>query len=180
MIRGREVTRLRKLAAALVVLALVAAGCGDDDTGAGGTPPDPHGLSALPMPETEADIRAVLAAMPGEIDGNPRGTRPDYDLILSYGEANSIVALPMEGATASLAEDLARFELEDGAVVEGSGLSPSSSLVWVQGSFRDGDGAAVVFIMVWGEPDGDWAFNVSAESAEIRDAIVAAFVTALG
>ena len=170
---------MRRLTAVIVLLALVAVGCGDDDSGGAAGSPDPYGLSSLAMPADEAEVLGVLAAMPAEIDGNPRGTFPGDDLFLSYGDLNSIVALPMAGAPEPLAEDLARFELEEGAAVEGSGLDPSGDLVWVRGSFADEGGAGLVFIMVWGEPDGDWAFNVSAASAEMRDAIVEAFVAAL-
>jgi hypothetical protein len=168
---------VRKLMALVVAVFLLTAACGDDDGGADSGAP--LGLSGVSMPGDEAAVRSLLAKMPAEIDGNPRGTVPDYDLLLTYGEFNSIVALPMEGAD-PLAQDLARFELEPGAVVEGSGLDASADLVWVQGSFADEGGAGLVFIMVWGEPVGDWAFNVSAESAETRDAIVEAFVAGLG
>jgi hypothetical protein len=62
---------------------------------------------------------------------------------------------------------------------ERSQLDAASGLIWLVGSFVDQGGAGTVHVAVWGEPDGTWAFHVNAESAEMRDALVHAFVAAV-
>lgn len=169
----------------VLVLALVglsATGCGGDESPNQANIDDPYGLSTVVMPASEPDVLAVLGAMPAEISGTAQTVGDDYALSVHYGDLNSIVAIPLsEGGSSAenLAEDLSRFEAEEGAVVEASQLDPAAELVWLTGSFPDQGGAGVVYLAVWGEPDGPWAFNVSAETPDMRDAMVRSFADAV-
>jgi hypothetical protein len=174
---------MRLLLSIVFLVAFAVAGCGDDDTSAE-SGDDPFDLSTVGMPRSDLEILQILDSMPDQISGLPFSPRNDYDLVRQYGDLNTIVAIPFptDGGSAapeSLAEDLSQFELEAGAVVEGSQLNPASDLVWLTGWFTDQGGAGVVYIAVWGEPAGNWAFNVSAETPEMREAIVRAFVEAV-
>ena len=166
---------MRRAIALLSVLLIAAvAGCGDDD--AGQTTP-PYGLT-LDQPGTAEDILATLASMPAEVSGLSR-SQGEHPFILQYGDSNSIVAIPLVAGDAPLAEDLGRFQLEPGAQVEDIQLG-GSDLVWLVGSFPDGGGAGTVYLAVWGHPNGEWAFNVSAASPAVRDEIARAFADAAG
>ncbi len=118
--------------------------------------------------------------MPGEIDGIPASTEADFELIRRYGDLNTIVAFPFSDGPAALAADLSRFQFEESAVVEGSQLEPDGGTLWVMGSFADEGGAGVVHLLVWSAPGAEWVFNVSTETAEMREAIVTGFVEAVG
>jgi hypothetical protein len=170
---------MQRLVAAMVLLVLSGAGCGgSEEAGSSG---DPYGLTELEMPAAESEIFEVLESLPRQISGIPQRPGPENVLAVLYGDRNSISAIPfpLSGSTGeSIAEDLAQFESEAGAVVELRSLDAASELVWLTGSFTD-QGGGLVYLAVWGEPDGAWAFNVSAESPELRDAIARAFVDAL-
>jgi hypothetical protein len=143
---------------------------------------DTFGLLSVVLPGSESEILQVLEAMPEEISGFPRETGADSELILFYGSLNSIGAIRFspEGRSdpESLAEDLDRLQAESSAIIdfERSQLDVAAGLIWLVGSFTDQGGAGIVHVAVWGEPDGTWAFHVNAESAEMRDALVHAFV----
>lgn len=165
----------------VVVLLAVSAGAGCGGGNDAGAPGDPYGLSDLEMPATEAEIVATLERLPRQVSGVPQREGPQDLLAVLYGDRSSISAIPFplaRSAGETIAEDLAQFENEAGAVVERRHLDPASDLVWLTGSFTD-QGGGIVHLAVWGEPDGDWAFNVSAESAALRDAIALAFAEAL-
>jgi hypothetical protein len=169
---------MRRLLSILILVAIT--GCGGD--GAESTPavPDPYGLASLVLPGSEQEILGVLEAMPTEISGFAKAAG-DSGLLVAYGGLNTLVAIPFPaGGGISLAEDLSRFPSEPGASVETSQLDPASDMLWMVGSFTDQGGAGVVYVAVWGAPDGDWAFNASAETPEMRDALVRAFVEAIG
>jgi hypothetical protein len=170
---------MRRLVLLVVLVAAGIAGCGDDDGSSGVAPPAPYGLSSVTLPDTDGEMIDVFAAMPSEISGLLRVPDPDYGLALQYGDLSTIVAFPFGDEAVTLAEDLARFRSEPGASVEGSQLDEGKGLVWVQGSFTDDGGAALVHLLVWGSPDSDWVFNVSAESPAMREAITRAFVEAV-
>jgi hypothetical protein len=164
-----------------VLLALLVAGCGDDDGGSDATSGgDPFGLSSLDLPSGDAEVLRVFENMPEEISGVPRESGGEPGLLLFYGSMGTIVAFsfsPNESGE-TLAEDLSQFEDETDAVVEASQLDPDSGVLWLMGSFTDSEGG-VVHLAVWGEPDGASVFNVSAQSQEMRDAIVRSFVEAV-
>lgn len=174
-------TRRRLRRSSILILALLAAtatGCDGGDGSSSAADEDLLGLSSVPLPGTEAEIGALLEALPTTISGFSRTV--ESGLAVRYGTFTSIVAIPfpVEGGADSLADDLARFEAEPGAVVEASQLDPAAPVLWLTGSFPDPGGAGQVHLAVWGAPDGDWAFNVSAATAQMRDAVVRAFVEA--
>ena len=51
-------------------------------------------------------------------------------------------------------------------------------MVWLFGTFQDQGGAGKVQVAIWGEPDGEWLFSVNAQTPEMREALVRAFVDA--
>jgi hypothetical protein len=161
-----------------IVMMVMLAGCGGEEAEPDPAVPDPYGLASLTLPSSQQEVRGVLEAMPAEISGFAKAA-DDVELIVAYGGLNTLVAIPFPaGGSVSLAEDLSRFPSEPGASVETSQLDPDSGMLWMVGSFTDQGGAGVVHIAVWGEPDGDWAFNASAETSEMRDTLVRAFVQA--
>jgi len=170
---------MQRLVVVFLLVVSAGAGCaGGSDTGA---PGDPYGLSELEMPATDAEILVALERLPRQISGVPQRQGPDDVPAVLYGDRSSISAIPFpleRSAGESIAEDLAQFENEAGAVVDRRHLDPASDLVWLTGSFTDQSGG-IVHLAVWGEPNGDWAFNVSAESPDLRDAIARAFAEAL-
>jgi hypothetical protein len=165
----------------LALILVVAAGCGgdaeDDDA------EDRFGLEALDLPALEAEIAAVFAAMPDEVLGVPRTAGGPGEFAAVYG-ISGVVAIPFGTETSpepeTLVEDLSQFDLEPSSTLEASNLDPGAEVVWLLGSFSDGGGAGVVYIAVWGEPQGGWAFNASGDSVEMRNALVEAFVAAAG
>jgi hypothetical protein len=65
-----EVARMRRLVALMLVGVLVV-GCGDAPRAELSSEP-PWGLTSIDMPETEADVVAVMKALPDEIGGLAR------------------------------------------------------------------------------------------------------------
>jgi hypothetical protein len=163
----------RAVAIALLVL-VAAAGCGDDDS----AEPEsaPLGLGTVALPGSGPDIAAAFQRMPDEVGGFPAGAGTDFELIRRYGDLSTIVAFPFEEGAEALAADLSRFQFEEGATVESSQLDPDRGTLWVMGTFSDQGGAGLVHLLVWADPDAGWVFNVSTQTAEMREGIVRAFV----
>jgi hypothetical protein len=133
----------------------------------------PVGLSAEDLPATMAEVQAVFAAMPDEIDGVPREPA-EYGFEARYGAFNGVVAV--ETAPGEGSESMAFFEDAPGAEIEASQLDPAAPLLWMFASFEDEGGAGSVQMAQWCEPEGSWIFAVNAETAAMRDVMVAAFV----
>lgn len=133
----------------------------------------PLGLSAEDMPATMAEVQAVFAAMPDEIDGVSREPT-EYAFEARYGVFNGVVAI--ETAPGEGSESMAFFEDVPNAEIEASQLDPAAPLLWMFASFEDEGGAGSVQMAQWCEPEGSWIFAVNAETAAMRDAMVTTFV----
>lgn len=134
------------------------------------------------MPPDIATAVAVFAAMPDELDGRARES-VDYELAARY-EATGIQAVQLlDGPGAAekmMADNVARFTDVPGGAIEASQRDPAEGLLYMVGSFTDEGQAGVVHVAAWCEPDGAFFFSVDADSPEMRDAVIAAFVAASG
>ncbi len=178
---------LGALAAALVSLA---SACGAEEPTLSEAPP--WGLETVALAESAEAVRAVVAALPESVADRSRMSRgSEYGWIyVADGEADTFVgAVPRENVegfepsmtAAGYLERLARsFEADgfEGAEVEieARSLDPEKPLVFlVWRSTLDGGPWYAAF---WAAPEGRWLFSVSADSPELREALVAAFVEA--
>ena len=156
----------------------------------------PGELAAVNWPDSEEDVRALLAQLPGEIDGYAR--TPQYDLttferiLIGYGEdtrlnpdGTALLQIQAIDATSgdffppnwraqhivmTLAQGRALEQGQDGdlfwAYVE-TDVTPTGSTQ-----------SYTLRSLTWGERDGEWIFSVNADSREGVDALVAALVAA--
>ncbi|MGA1525425.1 MAG: 6-pyruvoyl trahydropterin synthase family protein, partial [Planctomycetota bacterium] len=122
------------------------------------TPLDRHGL-VINFKEIKPIIREVVdeldeyVLIPGQHPVLTCEPRDDGLYDIRYGDRRYLIPidevrlLPISNSSAeNLAEDLSRFEAEEGAVVEASQLDPAAELVWLTGSFPDQGGAGVVYL----------------------------------
>lgn len=181
----------RLLVLILVVFSVVSGGCGSDeadqatsDSGAGEAADEPttegapFGIESMDLPDTEAEVAALFEAMPAEIEGQPR--LEDSGLFARYGGELNVVSagLASDFDTGAVMASLSSFEDETDAEIEDNELDPDAAVVWMFGTFQDQGGAGQVHVAIWGEPDGEWLFAVNAETPEMREALVRAFVDA--
>ena len=178
---------LGALAAALVSLA---SACGAEEPVSSEAPP--WGLETVALADGAEAVRAVVASLPESVAGRSRLSRgSDYGWIyVADGEADTFVgAVPRENVegfepsmtAAGYLERLARSFEADGfegaeVEVEARSLDPEKPLVFlVWRSTLDG---RPWYAASWAAPEGRWLFSVSADSPELREALVAAFVEA--
>ena len=180
---------LGAVAAALVSLA---AACGGEEP----APPEapPWGLGAVVLPRDEASLRALAEALPAEIAGRALADR-EFLTGARYGARYTapgkpdtfVGAVPRENVegfepsmtAAGYLERLARsFEAGgfEGAEVEieARSLDPEKPLVFLL--WRSTLDGGPWYAASWAAPEGRWLFSVSADSPELREALVAAFV----
>jgi hypothetical protein len=170
----------------LIVLLLVftAGACGGD--GQSNDAP-PWGLDGVDMPDTEAQVAAVFAALPEEIVGRTRlGDEPTHFGYIDEGSGSfwTIQADPWELQQAlhmpgvDSPADWVTF-LASGrsaVVVEASAVDPVGDLMWVATNVPSQEHMLDFW---WAAPDGSWLFFVEGDSVG-RQALVEAFVTAAG
>jgi hypothetical protein len=180
---------IRLVVVAQVLLGLPLAACDQN-----ASPPPPWGLDAVTQPSDEVSVTRVLEAMPTAVAGRERAASSD-PFRVSYGERGhaGLRALPLgEAAEAegfpATAGDYLRTLADSGEVeIETQRLDPRSGLVYVVGTTTvstEVPGGATInetteFLIGWGEPDSEWLFAISADSPEIRIALVEAFVDAV-
>ncbi|OGO52133.1 MAG: hypothetical protein A2148_12545 [Chloroflexi bacterium RBG_16_68_14] len=152
----------------------------------------------MTLPADAASVVAALETLPQEVGGLARSASDDTALSADalqagervevlYGEApaRAAVAVISLDATRAFAEDpeltfadLLSGLAESGEVeVEAQQLQPQGPLLYLTGtSTGDGD---LFYFASWAAPDGAWLFNASAETPEMRAALVTAFVEAV-
>lgn len=177
---------LGALAAALVSLA---AACGAEEPASSEAPP--WGLETVALADGAEAVRAVVASLPESVAGRNRTSRGEYGAIyVAQGETDAFVgAVPRENVegfepsmtAAGYLERLARsFEADgfEGAEVEieARSLDPEKPLVFLV--WRSTLDRGPWYAAFWAAPEGRWLFSVSADSPELREALVAAFVEA--
>jgi hypothetical protein len=144
----------------------------------------PWGLDAAPLPETETDVSAVLAAMPTELDGMTgtiQGNEIDYgdsgmgEIAGSMETFLRVMTLGGEdfGTGAPFIEAIVQ---SGGIQVEGQELDPQAALVYVAGTTPAGevDYASIM----WANPDSRYVLLIQATSPEQRAALIEAYVDA--
>lgn len=182
--------RPRLVALVLAVLALIGAGsCTSDEgdpatTGSSVSDQPPWGLGAAPVPTSEEEIDAVLAAMPTELDGLT-GTVGGNEI--GYGEGGmGEVSGSMEtflrvmtiggeefGSGASFIEAIVQA---GGIEIEGQDLDPDAPIVYVAGVTPAGE--TEYASVMWAEPSSSYVLLIQGTSTEQRAALVAAYEAA--
>jgi hypothetical protein len=160
--------------AAVVAVAMLVAGCGDGDADSVRGDEPPWGLTGIEMPDTEADVIAVLQALPA-IDGHQPGFGIDEDYgfpIVIYSESDDGEGLWISASPEP--DPLGVFP--EAWNIEPSTADPESDLLWTTPPFADEEG----FGFIWASSDGSWVFYLSADTAESRIELIDAFVSAAG
>jgi hypothetical protein len=150
------------------------------------------------MPDTEADVAAVIAALPDEIAGRRHPAGGDADLTdlppplgVSYGESGifwTVTALSADDPVMMTGSNPdptpAEYVIDRAAhgslgTVELSALDLDGDLVWAATKeLWEAEPAGTAYMMTWARPDGSWAFHIQADSAAGRMELVHAFITA--
>jgi hypothetical protein len=141
----------------------------------------PWGLDATLVPESEAEIDAVLAAMPPEIDGVPgevQGNEIDYG-DRGMGEMAGSMETFLRVMTLG-GEEYGTGAAFVGAIVQNGGidieaqeLGADAPLVYVAGSTPAG--GSTYFSVMWAAPDAPYVMLIQATSDAQRLALVRAF-----
>jgi len=185
-----------------MILVLVA-GCssiGDDETVTSGTSEPvstavavtgaevtsggyPLGLDAVAMPAEAIELLSVFEEMPDEFEGVARHPA-EYGFGVGYGDVAFVAAARMgpEDLAAnggSIAEMMSLLDSSADAVVSASQLDPGAGLLWWFATVGDDEGFGFGDVALWAEPDGNHLFSVGAETPEMRDELVMAFVEAI-
>lgn len=180
---GREARpkTLRGLGLSGVALAmLLLAACGRSANDQSGASQPPWGLDGVTVPSDESSVRRVLEAMPDTVGGQERlDLSPDeaaYEQMrlraLRLGERAQAEGLPPT-ARAYLERLAESGEIE----IETRQLDPETELVYLTATTTAN--GQPVYVMAWGEPESEWVFSLSADSADNRVALVNAFVVAV-
>jgi hypothetical protein len=181
---------MHRLSALLASTVLIVAACGGDSTGPLSTDP-PWGLADFDHPVTEAEVIALMAALPDEIDGRSRSGGSQIGVMYGDSGVRLVVSalpaaeIPTLSATATTPTDMVIEYASGGGLgtIEISALDPGEDLVWAATSLQ-GDRAAGVdtegtaYLMTWAESDGSWVFHIQADSAEVRTQLIHTFITA--
>ncbi len=143
----------------------------------------PYGLTEVGMPNTEAEVVAVLEALPA-IDGRQPslGSEGGWASAKYYESASGEVKV---GISAIYDPELREAFPEWN--VEASVGDPDSDLLWMTPPFADEES----FGLMWAASDGSWLFVLDVDTAEqgpyrpsdgpdLRVRLVDAFVTAAG
>mgnify|MGYP001813001583 CR=1 FL=1 len=188
-----------RLCVLLVLVVLLAGSCSDDavdDTtttsAAATTAPvadPPWGLDGIAMPDTTGAVELWFGALPEEISGAQRtlmrgrvegGIGAEY--LQAAGALGTIRATPMEGVNAASGGDFSPYDwlgmMSSDVDIEDSDLDPETDVAWFAGR-TEADGV-LVFILVWGVPDGGWYFDIVSGTPDGREALVTAFIAAAG
>jgi hypothetical protein len=136
----------------------------------------PWGLDQIDMPNPEAEVIAVLQALPA-IDGRQpifdaefpaTNYEPDEQKDWLGIGALSVDAEPLE----SFAPDVREAE---GNTIEATALDPNTDLLWMEFT-RDRQ----TFTFAWADPHGAWLFYATGHTAEFRTRLIHAFIEATG
>jgi len=154
----------------------------------------------VPLPDDFAEVRALLEQLPAEVAGIPRspqlGPVTPARLGVGYGEDQRIPNYrgPLFAFTAmdlsqggffppnwSGGQVVAEMSSHGGEIKE---AGRDGDLIWAQGNTFIGTGSSTVryplYTLLWGGIDSSWAFSISADTPEHRDALLGAVIAASG
>lgn len=167
-----------------VLLAVTSGACTSGEVEGGTLSNDPPwGLDGVEMPETADEVEQLIDLMPEVVGEAEKGEVAPRSVAYFGGDnrmslnVNSIGEIrEFAGSeTMTLAEFLTLMlgsgELQE---IEASQLDEGERLVWASASvLADGQ---TIFVASWGQPDGEWGFNVEADTPQARTALIHAFV----
>lgn len=177
------------------LLLTVLAACGGGEEKAQGPP---RGLDSIVLPADAESVVAVLEGLPADVGGlarSPAAATPlSPDVLLAservdvgYGGtgARAGIGVVSLDATRAFAEDpeltLADFLktlAESGDVeVEAQQLDPDVALLYV--AYTGTSDGQAGYNVAWGAPDGLWFFTASADTPDMRAALLAVFVASV-
>lgn len=167
-------------------LLVFAAACTSDGTTPVASPSSasdgpPWGLLSAPVPDSQEEIDAVIAAMPGELDGLTATAEGNE---VAYGESGmGEVSGAMEtflrimtiggdefGQGASFIEAIAET---GGLEIEGQDLDPDAPIVYLAGLTPAGD--VTYASVMWADPSAPYVLLIQGTSPEQRASLVAAY-----
>lgn len=154
----------------------------------------PQSLAEVVLPDTQADIVALFDRLPSELAGGRRTEeeagpvrfRVTYGMTEPVG-CGAIGLQAMDVSTGDFypegwtAEQVVSTFTE-GADWEVDDFGRDDDLYWVRWSstcaVAGEDGEDVVLTTMWGQAGSPWVFSAMAGSADVRDELTEAFVTA--
>lgn len=155
----------------------------------------PWGLTSIEMPGSDAELMAVFAALPDEIDGHPRSSG---QLSALYGELDSdgFANHPLGFIDTVSREDIrtagppgtdwtfldwltSMASSSDSPPLEASELDPDEELIWVASGESYGPDGEGIFFVRWAQPDGERLFIAQAFTEIGRRRLVEEFIDAV-
>lgn len=147
----------------------------------------PWGLEDVQLPDSERAVKAMLAAMPAEIEGLSRqpivGSEVDYGDSGMGGMAGSmevflrVMTLGGPGTDYGTGAPFVRAMVDSGGIgSESKNLDAKAPMVYAAGAMPAGD--TTYYSMMWAAPDSRFVFLVQATSESQRAALIEAFTRA--
>ena len=178
----------RRLAALLILICgFLVVGCDSSESSE-----PPWGLTEIDMPDTEAEVIAVLEAMPPIDDRQPTVLVDEVAMFYEGtpdeppGVYRSVTVLPADeppspGEFVGLIEEvIADADADEGVTVEASAIDPAEPLIWVVIDDAETDDGIPAYYMAWADPEGSWFFQAIGDTSEFRQSLIEAFVDAAG
>ena len=177
-------------------IGLGAVGCSSDGEQPSATAPTtstgspssepPWGLNTIDMPDDAQSVQATFEAFPGKLGGLRRaGVSPNE---VSYGDGSTFVrAIDLaqaqaQGFPSTAPAYLGLLASSGEVVVEEKETNPNAGFVYLVNTNTAQDSPDAepreTFDAAWGAAGGGWLFVASANSAEERGALAAAFLDA--
>jgi hypothetical protein len=173
------------------------------EPGDGDTPPDPSSLPAsvapqslgeVDLPDTADGIVALFERLPAEFAGGQRmdevAGSDRFRVTFGTTEPVGCMSIGLQAVDVSTGDfypqgwtaEQVISAFSEGADVDVEDFGHDGDLYWVRSSTTCGvegqSGEDVGFTTMWGQAGSPWVFSAMAGSAEVRDELTAAFVTA--
>jgi hypothetical protein len=181
------IARLRILTAVLLVVSLVACGSDDAESVSLGNDP-PWGLDTIEMPNDDAVLADVFAAMPDSVAGVQIDEEYSAPTDIAYADGEErflmIRAISLEEISAFAegeeftTQDFISMwvETDNYETLVASQVEEDQPLVYAFGSAMGDD--VLQYGTVWAIPNGNWVFVASADTSDALTELVHAFITA--
>lgn len=143
---------------------------------------DPWGVAKVVLPVTMEEVTDAFNAMPVVIDGmDVSRDEGEHVGVVRYsgpaGQLTSISQSQLGPDAARVVDQLTAMSGQEAFTATAQSLEATDDLVWLEGVAEDPDGA--VYVAMFGDPSWGWLFQVDADSADHRDAVIEAFVSAV-